>query len=181
VWIFLLASSLLGKSADFQGMTFLLLLFSLIAAIIFGAIATADAAEIDLSTLGYKELVELKERINLAMWQCEEWQEVTIPQGVYAVGTDIPAGHWTIRAAADQSGTVMWGDVLDATGYGIDFYDKNNSIYMYERVYSETAFSYDPGDRTQLDLDLKDNQFIIIGYCDMVFTPYSGRPPLGFK
>ena len=59
--------------------------------------AHAEEKKIDLSGLTYNELVELKDQINLAIWECDEWQEVEVPQGIWKVGEDIPAGHWTIR------------------------------------------------------------------------------------
>ena len=50
----------------------------------------------DLSGLSYDELVQLRDKINLAIWNSEEWQEVTVPIGVWVVGEDIPVGHWSI-------------------------------------------------------------------------------------
>lgn len=47
---------------------------------------TADAAQIDLSAMTYEELVALKDKINLAMWESKDWEEVTVPQGVWTVG-----------------------------------------------------------------------------------------------
>ena len=51
----------------------------------------------DISGLSYEELVQLRDCINLAIWNSEEWQEVTVPPGLWKIGDDIPAGHWTIR------------------------------------------------------------------------------------
>ena len=50
----------------------LLVLVSLFSAASAEVIATT-AAEIDLSGMGYEELVALKDRINLAIWKSEEW------------------------------------------------------------------------------------------------------------
>ena len=59
------------------------------------AISCAYSESIDLSGLSYDELVALKDRIDLAIWNSQEWQEVEVPQGLYVVGKDIPSGTWT--------------------------------------------------------------------------------------
>ena len=56
-------------------------------------------AEVDLSGMSYDELVILKDRIDKTIWDSQEWQEVTVPQGLYKIGEDIPAGKWTILAS----------------------------------------------------------------------------------
>ena len=138
----------------------------------------ALASSVDLSGMSFDELVALKEQINLALWQTEEWQEVTVPQGVYTVGQDIPAGHWTITPAKGQWGTIKWGDVLDESGRDLAF---GGSIYVYEILTCETNGTFSDGDRTQIDFELKDGQFVIVDNCQMVFSPFSGKPDLGFK
>ena len=82
----------------------------------------ALAEGIDLSGMSYDELVALKDRINLAMWQSDEWQEVTVPQGVWKVGEDIPAGHWTVKCITGnncRSTQISWGEALTEGGTDI--------------------------------------------------------------
>ena len=55
-------------------------------------LAPAAFADVDLSGMSFDELVALKDQINLALWNSADWQEVTVPQGVWQVGADIPAG-----------------------------------------------------------------------------------------
>ena len=50
-------------------------LVALVLAIVLSA-GIALAEGIDLSGMSYDELVALKDRINLAMWQSDEWQMV---------------------------------------------------------------------------------------------------------
>lgn len=141
--------------------------------------ALAAPQTIDLETMSYEELVALKDQINLAMWASNEWQEVTVPQGVYTIGEDIPAGHWTIAAASGVYTFVKWGDSLDTSGKDLGF---DGKIYISESLTSETYTYYEKGrDVTQCDFDVKDGQFIIIDGGDVVFTPYTGKPNLGFK
>ncbi len=61
-------------------------------------VSSAAAEDIDLSGLSFDQLVQLQSRITMEMMQRDEWQEVTVPAGVYMVGRDIPAGKWEVTA-----------------------------------------------------------------------------------
>lgn len=146
------------------------------------ALATADTTKndaIDLSTLSYEELVALKNKVDLAIWESNDWQEVTVPYGVYVVGEDIPAGKWTIRAADGIYSYIKWGDVLDESGVDLAY---SGEIYEYESVYSPAYKYYENGkDKTEITYQLKDGQYFIVTDGTVVFTPYAGKPSLGFK
>jgi hypothetical protein len=149
----------------------------LIAALLLPALALADLP--DISGLSYDELVQLKDKINLAMWNSEKWQEVTVPAGVWTVGEDIPVGHWSISLSPDVSSSwasITYCDLLDASGT-----DAGNrfdcDIYAYLDVAGPTNDNYPK----VIDLDLKPGTYIIIGHGSVVFTPYQGKPSLGFK
>ena len=152
----------------------LLILLTLLPAASFAANAP------DLSGLTLEELVALRDRIDLAIWNSGEWQEVTVPQGVYEVGVDIPAGHWTVKAVEGASASVIWGTVLDATKKSIDIWA--SAFYDYARVVSKTyEFYNDKEHMSEIDYDLGAGQYLIIEDAKVVFTPYAGKPDLGFK
>lgn len=143
-------------------------------------LALPVCAEIDLSGLSYDELVALKDRINLAIWASAEWQEVTVPQGVWEVGVDIPAGYWTITAAEGVSVCVSWGTELNAAKTDVKI--SIGGIYESNYLYSSSYPYYTPGDdRLSVSWELKDGQYIVIDSGTAVFSPYSGKPSLGFK
>ena len=140
-------------------------------------VALADLP--DISNLSFDELVALRDKINLAMWESEEWEEVTVPIGVWVVGEDIPAKHWSISLSPNASAkwaSVKYCDLLNAAGT-----DAGNrfdcKIYAYLDVGSPTNDKYPQ----VIDLDLQPGTFLIIGNASVVFTPYSGKPSLGFK
>ncbi|MDD3921704.1 MAG: hypothetical protein PHO41_11090 [Eubacteriales bacterium] len=136
-------------------------------------------AEVDLSGMSYDELVALQEQVELAIWSSDEWQEVTVPSGVYEVGTDIPAGKWTVSAADGVSAVIMWGDALDESGVDLSY---DGDIYEYEWLYSPTYYGYDAGsDKTSVTYEMKDGQYFIVDSGTVVFTPYAGKTGLGFK
>ena len=137
------------------------------------------AGSIDLSGLSYNELVALKDRINLAIWESDEWQEVTVPQGVWEVGVDIPEGHWTIKTEA-SSCYITITDALDASGKDDDIW--NGDLYYAESIKSSKNMFFDAeNDRTEIDVELLKGMYVIIDYGSAIFTPYAGKPSLGFK
>lgn len=157
-------------------------LFLTLLLVLTSAMACAEVARskggVDLSGMSYDELVALKDQINLAIWASDEWQEVTVPQGVYEVGSDIPAGHWTIKPADGMRVSVKWGDELDEGGRDLGF---GGSIYEYEYLTSESYKYFEASDKTEVDFNLKDGQYFIVDDGQAVFMPYSGKPALNFK
>lgn len=142
------------------------------------AIPIACAESVDLSGLSFDELVALRDRINLAIWQADEWQEVTVPQGVWKVGEDIPVGHWSIRAADGVYTSVDYGDVL-LENNSISW---SSSIYIAEFLTSPTnQFYIENDDKITTDIDMKDGFYVVISSGSAVFSPYAGKPDLGFK
>lgn len=135
-------------------------------------------AEVDLTGMTYDELVALKDQINLAIWSSEEWQEVEVPYGVWVVGEDIPVGKWTIKAVDGIEAVVYWGNELDASGVEISY---KGDIYEGERITSVNYRYYEKGDPTEITWDLKEGQYFAVTEGIAVFSPYSGKPSLGFK
>ena len=155
------------------------LLSILILSFIIPSLALADLP--DLSDLSYDELVELKDRINKAMWDSQEWQEVIVPIGVWEVGKDIPVGHWSMSVNPESKskwGTVIYCDKLDETG------KQAGNMFTCKLYYREHLNRIDCDDETDpitIDIDCLDGTFIVIEDAPLLFTPYSGKPSLGFK
>lgn len=148
--------------------------FSLILCIAVFSFCAIAYADVDLSGMSFDELVALKDKINLAIWNSEEWQEVTVPQGVWEVGADIPAGKWTITAPSGNTTAIFIGSHLTDGGSDVN--------YEYgDIIYSPTALFYSEGSKTEYTVDLYAGQYISITISSAVFSPYSGKPALGFK
>ena len=137
------------------------------------------ADSIDLSKMTFEELIQLKDAINIAIWNSKEWQEVEVPAGVWKVGEDIPSGHWTIRISnPEQAYTIVdWGDVLNDTKTGISIKGNYYSIMLY----GDKSSIYKEGDLTEYNFELSDGQWVVIHSKAVVFTPYSGKTTFGFK
>lgn len=140
------------------------------------ALAPAAFADVDLSNMSFDELVALKDQINLAIWNSQEWQEVEVPQGVWRVGEDIPAGKWTLRSLPKSWTDVEVGQSLDETG------SKLNRPYKADKtIYGPEGNYYSEGNVTEWTVELAAGDLVQIDYGPAVFTPYAGKPSLGFK
>ena len=134
------------------------------------------ADSIDLSGMSLADLVKLQEQVTMAMWRTEEWQEVTVPAGLYTVGVEIPAGKWTITATPNASmEQVEIGSKLDDTGMGISWGGSYESNYLY----GKQSWAYDESKMNSWDVTLTDGLYINLAAA-MIFTPYAG-PSFSFK
>lgn len=125
-----------------------------------------------LDGLSYDQLVSYRDAINLAIWNSEEWQEVTVPEGLWLVGEDIPEGYWTITVQSGRSSQVSYGDVLTSNKQKVETWYSNGAIS--DRLYGTGNSSY-------INIDMKAGYYVYVDDAPVVFTPYSGKPDLGFK
>ena len=141
--------------------------------------------EIDLASLSFDELVALNDKINLAIWNSKEWQEVTVPQGDWIVGEDIPAGKWVIKCAdVDRSSylteksEIRWGPLPEEgiiRTLGVSEGGKKT-------IYNPEHENYKKGMVKQAIVELKEGiTFRVRDYAPVTFSPYTGKPKLGFK
>ena len=155
-----------------------LLAVTLILALLLPVAALADLP--DISGLSFDELVQLKDQINLAMWNSQEWQEVTVPAGVWEIGNDIPEGHWTIRLAVeDQLTNVVCTDRLNEFKTDVDYGWKGVMASLCNKKKNDGTLKY-PEYMEETDIDMKAGMYFICKI-PVIFTPYTGKPDLGFK
>lgn len=146
-----------------------------ICAVLILSLAVVGYADFDLSGMSYDELVALKDQINLAIWNSAEWQEVEVPQGVWAVGSDIPAGKWEIKALPGAETYIVYGTEVKNGGTDV-------SSKSHEHVIDPGYTKYEADkDVTSWVIDLDAGSYVQIKYGTAVFMPYSGKPALGFK
>ena len=143
--------------------------------LLFPVVSLADLP--DLSGLSYDELVQLRDQINLAMWNSEEWQEVTVPPGLWKIGEDIPVGHWTIRLGVNHGyDTVWYFEQPDEFGRPFAALTK----HVYQSIATKDWNAFDKEYIYETDFDMKDGWYFYCG-TTTIFSPYSGKPDLGFK
>lgn len=112
------------------------------------------------------------------MWNSEEWEEVVVPQGLWVVGEDIPVGHYTIKPIDGTEATVIYGIELNENQAGVNKYKSSS---RYDDITSSSYKYYSQGDKEWIDIDMRDGYYVEIKYSSVVFTPYTGKPTLGFK
>ena len=154
------------------------LICALLAVVLVGCLILPACAEsIDLSALTWEELLELKAAITREQLSRDEWQEVDVPQGVYKVGEDIPAGKWTVTSRYGTSSTISWCKNLDDSGHDVDIW----GTYDMANVKNPESKWTDKGDRLEYTFDAIDGYYIIIDINTATFRPFTGKPELGFK
>ena len=133
-------------------------------------------ADVDLSGMSFDELVALRDQINLAIWNCQEWQEVTVPEGLYVVGEDIPEGKWTVKAATDHFTVINFGDALKPNGIEIAY----NGNYGSGEAHSKDSPIYRESEPLEFTFTAKKGDYVQVDYGPALFMPYTGKPDLGF-
>ena len=148
----------------------ILSLFLIVALLLAGS---AAADPIDLSGMTFDQLVALRDQLNLAIWNSQEWQEVTVPVGIYQVGVDIPAGYWHISAKEYSYTQIYYFEKLNQ--YKTD--PDPLSGYMYSLFLKNLG----EADNVSTDIDMKNGMYFMAVSESVIFTPYTGKPDLGLK
>lgn len=147
------------------------LIATTLAAFLLVGAAPAASAQVDLSGMSLEELVELKDQVDMAIWQSAEWQEVEVPQGVWEVGRDIPAGKWTISCNAGEFAMILVGNQLEDGGAKVKAYPNKASA----TIYNPGGKYFQAGRQTALTVELTDGDYVEISVSTAIFSPYSGK------
>lgn len=140
-------------------------------------ISSAAADPVDLSGMSYDELVALRDQLNLAIWNSQEWQEVTVPEGIWIVGQDIPAGHWSVRVAAEHDYFyISYFDILNE----IEKRPGNGARLVQQDIASPGYSAFGETTPESTDVILEEGWYFKCGGT-VIFTPYAGKPDLGFQ
>ncbi|MBQ1790157.1 MAG: hypothetical protein II008_08270 [Oscillospiraceae bacterium] len=145
-----------------------------IVSLFFAATAAADTTDIDLSGLSFDELVALREQINLAIWNSEEWQEVTVPAGVWEIGKDIPVGHWSVKPVDGSIAYIIYCEELDEMGFSY----KSRTPHYSKTIISASHNQHDDS-FNEMDFEME-NGWYFINESAVVFTPFVHKVDLNF-
>lgn len=130
-----------------------------------------------LKKMSLEDLILIKEDINELISESEEWQEVTVPEGVWEIGKDIPARHWSIRASGQKDYLyVSYFDILNDIGKGPGF-----GAQLFQQDIASAGFQYDGNKFAEsVDIDMKSGWYFK-NTGEVIFSPFIGKPDLGFK
>ena len=137
--------------------------------------ALAAPETVDLSAMSFKDLQALEARVLAAMWASGDWQEVKVPAGAYAVGSEIPAGKWTITITPGNYAEIYVCTELNASGT-----DPDGDWLTYEVIADKDNFMFESYPIPMLTIDVRAGVYIVVKDGPVVFTPYSG-PSFTFK
>lgn len=127
--------------------------FLLISVLVISCATLCYAANIDLSGMSFNELVELQSEVNKALWASDGWKKVEVPVGTYEVGSEIPAGKYTVSRYEDE---------------GFQYFRVGTKIEKGRlRGYTITSDLEHP-----LNVILEEGTFIEISDKPAIFTPY---------
>lgn len=136
-------------------------------------------AAVDLSSMTLEELIALRQQIGLEIASRPEVKAVTVPVGVWEIGKDIPAGHWTItmeKGHAFPFSGITYCDALDETGKSAEW-SLDGIFYSAQLTLPGSDYAYA---QESIDLDMKSGMYFIVDYSPVVLTPFTGKPDLGF-
>ena len=132
-----------------------------------------------LSSLSYEKLVELKSEINLQIWNSKKWKRVEVPAGVYVIGVDIPAGHWTLKPPAGGSVVIEYFKTADETGKRpANVLSNYYSESLADESSSYASFVY----MREVDIDMKEGFYLtVVNGPSVILEPYISKPSFSFN
>ena len=139
------------------------------------ALAGAAWADVDLSGMSFAELAELRTQVQLEMFARQEWQSVQVPQGIYLVGREIPAGQWNVKALETSWTMLEVGRNLDEGGMKLKYPTK-----VAQAVMGPQCSIYKAGDCTEFAITVEDGDWVRITNGNAIFETFTGVK-LGFK
>ena len=143
--------------------------------VLFGSSAIAD---VDLSGMNFDELVALSHQVDQAIWQSDGWEEVSVPPGTWKIGEDIPEATWTISSTESGELTIYYCEAIDEANEPITY----PNPYKHEVLRGEKNWLNKDGQYpSQAVFECKSGKYLVIKDGNAVFTPYTGKPSLGFK
>lgn len=134
-----------------------------------------SAARALVSVFSFDELIALREQLNLALWNSQEWQEVSVPIGIWEVGKDIPSGHWMIYPPEKDFGQVYYCQFVDFDTKLPDHSGKSHTV-----VIAGKKSSFANKTDNYIDYDMHEGWYFI-NQIPVTFMPYTGKPDLGFQ
>lgn len=151
--------------------------FMLFALVLFIVLPSVSCA-VNLSKMSFDDLIDLRGQIELELMNRKNWQEVLVQEGIYEVGVDIPAGHYTILAADGTMTHVKYGNKRKEDESDIHIRSTN---YRDEYLYSPHMSSYNLyRDKIQTDIKMEKGSYFAVRGSACVLIPYTGKPYFEF-
>lgn len=118
--------------------------------------ASSEIIAVPLSGLSQDELIALRDQIHQELLDRGIEKEVLVPMGVYTVGTDIPAGTYTVKPVS-MEGTLfeLYADEAMTDALMSDYLSTYTGNYIGK-------------------VELKEGNVVVIENANLTFAPYQG-------
>lgn len=124
----------------------------------------SDQYGLDLSVYTYAQLDKLRRMITSILWE-KSWASVTVPEGIWEVGVDIPADEWKITVVSGGKASVYYGAKLAAGGMVVQPFSDG---YMLNTLDASNSWT---------TMRMQDGFFFQVIGDDVLFTRYpKGQP-----
>lgn len=129
------------------------------------AVADFDFSSFDFDALTISEMVLLRARLITEIMKRDDFEEVLVPQGLYEIGVDIPAGKWTVRCADNGRQDFLMRETWLFWGIGkpdADFFWPIDREKSDVEIYNPRNEEYVHGEVTEFTIELEDGDFLYI-------------------
>ena len=119
----------------------------------------------NLDDISFDDLVQYRRYFDMYLMDRPEFKQVTVPEGIYKIGVDIPAGDWNVIPVSGEQATLTYFEKLDQYGNAPD----KEAYYMWDRIVNIPDYEV-----KSMHFDLKNDMYIKIDLAPVVFTKYTG-------
>lgn len=102
---------------------------------------------------------------------------VTIPEGLWVIGEDIPAGRWNITVPPNAETTIAYGKDLMFNGTKINPFSGGCQLYTLRGVLHPDTSDVSPDN---VDIRMENGTFFQVVGSSVIFTPSKDKSSLGF-
>lgn len=118
-----------------------------------------------LDDISFDDLVQYRKYFDMYLMDRPEFKQVTIPEGIYKIGVDIPAGDWNVIPVSGEQALFDYFEKLDQYGNAPD----KDSYYMWDRIVNIPGYEV-----KSMHYDLKDGMYVRISMAPVIFSKYTG-------
>jgi hypothetical protein len=117
------------------------------------------AESIDLGSMSFDQLVDLRDQITREISTRPEWKDVYVPAGFYEIGVDIPAGRWTLVPALTEYFEFSYGNVANDTMTDVSYSSDN---YVSETIAPRDSIYFSIAGLDNYSLVMEEGYYLVI-------------------
>ena len=115
--------------------------------------------------LTFDQLIYVRQYLDDYIFSRPEFKKVTVPEGIYKIGSDIPAGEYEIFSLPDSQTSVVYFDKLNELGSS----HSDDAVYQWEVISDIDGLG-----AKSYHFTFADGNYVKISIGSAVFTTYIG-------